>query len=260
MIVGVVLAGGMSKRYGSPKALAPTPEGPALKVIANRLREVASTVAVSLSRRVPPAVTSLARAVGDMVVFDEETRLPCKGPLLGILSVWRVTGAEKILYVNVDVPNIRPPTLRKLLSINWGHSVTLLGDGRTIHSLGYVQSRALRIGLSSCRLNVRARLFDLYRNPASTLVPWPLIVDNPLEVANINVPGKPSLPGRPVITHTTLMRDPYFLWGLVGRRDPSKMILLEARAFWRHGLWRERRKLLRMIRGKYSVGHAHITY
>ena len=103
-LTGVLLAGGASRRFGSPKALA-VYEGEALAARAWRL------LGEACDERI--AVGKLADALPlpfDLLDDGVETRAPIAGVLAGL----RVAAHDVCVVLPVDCPRVRAETLRRL--------------------------------------------------------------------------------------------------------------------------------------------------
>jgi molybdopterin-guanine dinucleotide biosynthesis protein A len=108
--IGAVLAGGLSTRFGSPKALAMIAGRTALRRVADAMVEVGSTVIVVAND------PSLADGSGLRIVPDE---VPGEGPLGGILTALRIAEAEGMrgaLCVACDLPFVSAAMLRLILA------------------------------------------------------------------------------------------------------------------------------------------------
>lgn len=109
-LLGVVLAGGGSRRFGSPKALARLHGKPLWRLAADRLAAVCDRVEVSANdERVARAVRSTNRVFTD--------RRADAGPLGGIHAAWERAvelGTEGILVAAVDTPWVPRDALRRL--------------------------------------------------------------------------------------------------------------------------------------------------
>ncbi|MEO9590553.1 molybdenum cofactor guanylyltransferase [Rhodopirellula bahusiensis] len=115
-LLGVLLAGGLSSRMGTPKALVPHPNGGTfLTHSLNRLRSVcANDVVVSLASnadrdqfRLPPSVTSLS---------DFQ---PALGPTMGVwvaLQHAESNGYQSCLFTPVDLPDLLAGDLASLIN------------------------------------------------------------------------------------------------------------------------------------------------
>jgi molybdopterin-guanine dinucleotide biosynthesis protein A len=108
-VLGAVLAGGLSTRFGSPKALAMIGGQTVLRRVADAVGEVAGSVVVVAND------PSLADGSGLRVVPDA---VAGEGPLGGILTALRTAEAEGMrgaLSVACDLPFVSAPLLRLLL-------------------------------------------------------------------------------------------------------------------------------------------------
>jgi molybdopterin-guanine dinucleotide biosynthesis protein A len=110
-VLGAVLAGGRSTRFGSPKALAVIGECTALERVAGALREVTDRVVVITG---DPAIA----AATDLPSLPDDT--PGLGPLGGIATALRLAADEGfpgLLCVAVDMPFVGPGLLRRILTV-----------------------------------------------------------------------------------------------------------------------------------------------
>jgi molybdopterin-guanine dinucleotide biosynthesis protein A len=121
-IVGVVLAGGASRRMQTDKALVEIGERPMLEWVVDALKSVADEVIVSGPAR---------NGDGDLTVrFIPDLGPSHGGPLSGLVSV--MDSAERdalLLTVGVDQPWVRPETLRALTAKFDGLPVVPVPDG-----------------------------------------------------------------------------------------------------------------------------------
>jgi len=107
-LLGAILAGGGSRRFGAPKTLARLHGRPLWRVAAERLAAVCDDVVAIVNH---PGV---ARAVELETLPD---RRPLLGPLGGFdaaLARARRTGHEAVLVLAVDMPWVRTAALRRL--------------------------------------------------------------------------------------------------------------------------------------------------
>lgn len=109
-LLGVVLAGGNSRRFGSPKALARLHGKQLWRLAAERLASVCDRVEVSANdARVAGAVGATAGVFAD--------RRAGAGPLGGIHAAWGRAvelGSKGVLVAAVDTPWVPKETLRQL--------------------------------------------------------------------------------------------------------------------------------------------------
>ncbi|OWA37495.1 molybdenum cofactor guanylyltransferase [Saccharibacillus sp. O16] len=114
--VGILLAGGLSRRYGSPKAFARY-EGRlfherAYEALSAACGRVAVSSAASLAERFPDAY--------DVQVDLHE--IAGRGPLAGICTVMRRIPAERYLVLPCDMPRVEPRTIRRLTELAEAHN------------------------------------------------------------------------------------------------------------------------------------------
>lgn len=120
---GAVLAGGRSSRLGRDKALLEVGGETLLARAVRTLASVCDEVIV-----VGPAERRAA-VPGVRVVPDER---PGAGPLGGIATALRATGAERLLVVATDMPLLNPALLRYVIDLSPGYDVTIPRvEGRT---------------------------------------------------------------------------------------------------------------------------------
>lgn len=110
-LVGILLAGGMSRRFGSPKAFAEIGEELFYERAYTALDQVCDHVVI-ISR--PELVVHFPRE------YDVVTDLNCfagQGPLAGILSGMTARPAKKYLVLPCDMPFIGKTETAKLLAL-----------------------------------------------------------------------------------------------------------------------------------------------
>lgn len=104
-VVGVVLAGGASRRMGHDKAALRIDGEPLVRRAVGRLRRALAEVVVVGS----PALASL---VPDTRVIADEW--PGRGPLGALATALRATDAEWVLLVACDMPFLQAPLIREI--------------------------------------------------------------------------------------------------------------------------------------------------
>lgn len=109
--VGILLAGGLSRRYGSPKAFARYEDRlfheRAYEALSAACRRVTVSSGVSLAERFPDT-------------YDVRVDLPelaGRGPLAGICTVMREVPAERYIVLPCDMPRVGPDTIRRLAEL-----------------------------------------------------------------------------------------------------------------------------------------------
>ena len=118
-MIGAVLAGGISRRYGSEKALLEWNKRTFLDIAASRLRKVCDDVVISVDRKGRFATQEVAREIEDV--------MPGQGAGVGILSVLKAHEGCAVLVTPVDMPLMREPVLQALLRArDWGAAAVVL--------------------------------------------------------------------------------------------------------------------------------------
>jgi molybdopterin-guanine dinucleotide biosynthesis protein A len=129
-IVGLVLAGGRSVRFGGEKAVALLDGRPLLAWAALRLRAVSASVAVNV--RAGTEAEQVARALGLPVLYDEPG--DATGPLAGVKVglIWaQKQGASSLAVSPCDVPLLPDDLyLRLVESARGGAAMAETSDGR----------------------------------------------------------------------------------------------------------------------------------
>lgn len=157
---GVLLVGGASRRFGSPKALA-------------RLGD--ETLAERAWRVLGEAFGERRLAVGKgdlelpfpVVVEQSEER----APIVGVVAALRMTGAETAVFLPVDVPLVPPDLLRRL------------ADERAITETGPLPGAYGRADLAELERRLTAGDYSLRGvNPR-------VLDADPRLLANVNTPG-----------------------------------------------------------------------
>lgn len=124
-VVGVVLAGGASQRFGGDKLAAELGGRPLLHHPIERLLEVCDEVVVVLS----PGGEEPSVPAGSVVFARDETEH--EGPLAGLAAGLAAVGSERAMVAGGDMPGIEPDVVRELLraSEETGAVVANLSDG-----------------------------------------------------------------------------------------------------------------------------------
>jgi molybdenum cofactor guanylyltransferase len=121
-IVGIVLAGGRSARFGRDK-LAEEIEGRSMLDHAiSGVEQVAGTVLVVAPPDSVPAIASNARLVHDTHPFE--------GPLAGLATGLDATDPtlDRVIVVGGDMPTLVPAVLRRLIDALDAHEAAVLAD------------------------------------------------------------------------------------------------------------------------------------
>jgi len=114
-VVGVILTGGMSRRFGSPKAFA-TYEGQMFyEIAAQRLAPFVDKIVISTSLELLPRWKEIEDISPIEIVTDEE-KFAGEGPLSGIYSTMAAVDADYYLVLPCDMPFIGSEIIQELVN------------------------------------------------------------------------------------------------------------------------------------------------
>lgn len=129
-VVGIVLAGGRSVRFGGEKAVALLEGRPLLEWAAERLGTISATVAINV--RTGTEAEAITRALGLPTLYDEPG--DALGPLAGVKAglIWAEQHGASILAVSPCDAPLLPDDLyvRLLEGANAGAAMAETRDGR----------------------------------------------------------------------------------------------------------------------------------
>lgn len=111
-MTGVVLAGGQSRRFGSPKAFAKLNGTYFFEIAVEALRAVAEDIYIVSH---PSLADCFRQHTSEKVMMDEE-RYRGQGPLAGIYTAMKESRTEWIFVLPCDMPYMRPEVAVKLAS------------------------------------------------------------------------------------------------------------------------------------------------
>jgi molybdopterin-guanine dinucleotide biosynthesis protein A len=189
--VCVVLAGGVSSRFGADKLLLDVQGRPMLRRIVDALREVCDAVYLSVNSE--GRGRGLTRASGcDGYIVDEE--LGCGGPLLGIATSLGHINADWVLFIPGDVPWITGGTLRNYVEAcirgDADACAPYWGGGYVETLFQLIRGDAARRIREICGLPKVTRASDSLRGLGKTLyVPVTQLSSDPTEFTNVNTPS-----------------------------------------------------------------------
>jgi molybdenum cofactor guanylyltransferase len=152
----VVLAGGRSRRMGTDKSMLPIDGQPMIGHICQQLRGTFARVLVSANNREKFSFLGLD------VVPD---RIPDQGPLMAIASALEASNSELNLIVGCDIPQIRLPVVRRMLTEAKGADVVIpvTKDGKE-QPLFAVYRRSARRSMNGVLESGGRRISDIYNS------------------------------------------------------------------------------------------------
>jgi len=195
----ILFAGGESKRFGSPKALAKYMGRTFLEISLENLSHICSNVILSVSEKTPASVIEYIKKYehkyNTTLIYDFKD-LPCRGPPRGFASsiVSIEEHFEDVIILGVDYPYLRWKVLQKFVALssnlNVEASTILLQKGFPSITIGYVKMKRAKNFVNICKMKKDlTRLTDLYRCSSDTaIIGWSLLSENPLEFLSVNTP------------------------------------------------------------------------
>jgi molybdopterin-guanine dinucleotide biosynthesis protein A len=169
-VVGVVLAGGASRRFGSDKLAVEVGGRPLLHHAIERLQELCPEVIVVLSPAGPEPLVPTGPVV---IARDEAEHL---GPLAGMVAGLSRAGSERAVVVGGDMPGLEPDVVRALLraSGETGSVAAVLSDGGDARPLPLVvRTEPALVAARRLLASGRRRLRDLLAEVPTVLVDEP---------------------------------------------------------------------------------------
>lgn len=110
-VVGVILAGGVSRRFGSPKAFADVDGIPFYQFSLEALQPIADTIVIVTNEQLEKKFIETT----SVRVIKDEDNFKGKGPLAGIYSAMQSIQADWYALAPVDVPFIQSEVFHRLL-------------------------------------------------------------------------------------------------------------------------------------------------
>ncbi len=178
-LVGVVLAGGISRRFGSEKALLSWKGRSFLQIAAERLRPLCDEVVLSVDR---PGRFDAAFGIREIPDFE-----PGGGAAVGILSVLRACEGAAALVTPVDMPLMPPGLLARLLAGRGRVAAVVLQVGGRRQPLVAVYEPGSGAVIERCLGQGERKILTILRRMRTTVV-RPEPADAELLV-NINSPA-----------------------------------------------------------------------
>lgn len=180
--VGIVLAGGLSSRYGSPKAFAKW-EGfyfyeRAVKALAQHCEEVVIVTRPELVGwfdRSLCVVTDLAEVAGE-------------GPLAGILSGMEALEADRYIVLPCDMPYMTSEVVGRLIECHESAVTAVVLEGK-LHPLVSVWSDRAKVELRSALESGQRRVMNVQKKLGVKWIEGVALSENPQHVLmNVNTP------------------------------------------------------------------------
>jgi len=160
--VGIVLAGGLSRRFGSPKAFAKLGNRPFYELAKEALEAHCDEVIIVTRQELLECFPEGIKAITDIMDY---TGL---GPLAGILSAMESVEADRYIVLPCDMPYVDDQVVGKLLAQHGQGVTAVLSDGRH-HPLVSIWDSGVRENLKEALENEQLRVMPVL---ASSGVRW----------------------------------------------------------------------------------------
>ena len=181
-VAGIVLAGGMSRRFGSPKAFARMASKYFYEIAFDALDPHCDEVVI-VSR---PELLD-RHAAGEKVISDLP-EFAGLGPLAGILSAMESVEADRYIVLPCDMPYINAEVIRRLLMSHEKDVTSVISDGRH-HPLVSVWDRDMKDMLRKMLESGQLRVMTLLNEVEMTWIPGNVLTENEgLVFTNVNTP------------------------------------------------------------------------
>ncbi|MFC0270735.1 molybdenum cofactor guanylyltransferase [Metabacillus herbersteinensis] len=109
--VGVLLAGGESRRFGSPKAFSQYNGIPFFNYSLKAIEGITEKQVI-ISH---PSLVQQFSVKTDLPIFTDEEKFKGKGPLAGIYTAMKQVKAEWYVVLSCDIPRITPEVVNRLV-------------------------------------------------------------------------------------------------------------------------------------------------
>lgn len=181
--VGVVLAGGLSRRFGSPKAFAKLGKRNFFEIAREALQAHCDKVVVVIRPELLERVTAEANGMTDSMEYMG------LGPLAGILSAMESVEADRYIVLPCDMPYVDETVVGKLLAQHGQGVTAVLSDGRH-HPLVSVWDSGVKENLKEALENEKLRVMPLLVSSGVRWIDGGLLTDDEKRVfTNVNTPG-----------------------------------------------------------------------
>lgn len=181
--VGIVLAGGASSRYGSPKAFAQH-DGRYFYEIACAALEASSEHIIIVTRE-----ELVARFPPTMTVITDTPHFLGLGPLAGIYSAMTYREAARYIVLPCDMPFMTPAVIDNLTSATQQGAVTAVRREDDVYPLVSIWTKEVQHAVYEALINRRLSVMQLLQQVKTTWVEARQLTTNPRIVfQNINEP------------------------------------------------------------------------
>lgn len=179
---GIVLAGGLSRRFGSPKAFVQMDAKYFYEFAVDALRSSCDEVVIVTRSELIERFPKSEKVITDISEFAG------LGPLAGILSAMESVEADRYIVLPCDMPYINEEAVRRLIKRHEKNVTAVVSDGRH-HPLVSIWDAGMKEGLQKSLRNKRLRVMHVLTEMKVTWIPGNLLAENEgLMFMNVNTP------------------------------------------------------------------------
>ncbi len=180
--VGVILAGGLSRRFGSPKAFAKLEDRYFYELAIEALKaQCERVIIVALQEHVECFPATITR-ITDLMAYKG------LGPLAGILSAMESVEADRYIVLPCDMPYVNDEVVEKLLAQHQQGVTAVTTDGRH-HPLVSIWDGNVKSNLREALDNEQLRVMEVLSRSGVTWIDGSLLAEDEKRVfTNVNTP------------------------------------------------------------------------
>ena len=180
--IGIVLAGGLSRRFGSPKAFAKYADKYFYEIVVDVLRPLCDQVVIVTRPEL------IQRHGEENDVLTDIVEFAGLGPLAGILSGMESVEADRYVVLPTDMPYVTSEVIEKLMTFHEKGITAVISEDRQ-HPLVSIWDNHFKNALRNALENERLSVMRLLDENHSRWVPGYLLTDNERHVfTNVNTP------------------------------------------------------------------------
>lgn len=180
--VGIVLAGGLSRRFGSPKAFAKLDNHFFYELATEALEAHCDAVIIVTRQELLECFPEGITAITDIMDYRG------LGPLAGILSAMESVEADRYIVLPCDMPYVDETVVGKLL-LQHSRGVTAVVTGGRQHPLVSIWDRVVKDDLQDALDNGQLRVMPVLESSGVRWIDGHLLTDDEKRVfTNVNTP------------------------------------------------------------------------
>lgn len=183
-IVGVVLAGGLSSRYGSPKAFAKLGDQFFYEIAVDALKDSCDEVIIVTRPELVNCYSDNLAVITDVKAFDG------LGPLAGIYSAMKAVQADHYVVLPCDMPYIKREVIRNLLARHRNGTTAVVSEGKH-HPLVSIWDGEMKAPVKEALKNHQLRVIQTLTACAVTWIEGDTLTkDAARTFVNVNTPDR----------------------------------------------------------------------